>query len=104
MVTSVTPMVCITVAFWLGRGTVTCACVALARTTRHRIAPMETKLFQGLISVLLVVESGCNDISKLLKSLRRLTRWNFALSDDARYQVETVREIQKFAPISITKP
>jgi hypothetical protein len=55
-VMSVTPSVCITLAFWLGRGVRTCAKAETAKHNTNRVAMIETELrFRELIVFLLVM-------------------------------------------------
>src|SRR5262250_2315643 len=52
---SVTPILCMTLAFWLGRGSVTCAIVATAQLKTNMMAKTETELrFRELMVFLLV--------------------------------------------------
>ena len=55
MVMSVTPTVCITLAFWLGRGVRSCAC-AIAEAVR----PLEIRVRCGLHTG--EIETTCNDV------------------------------------------
>jgi hypothetical protein len=58
----VTPILCITLAFWLGRGKVTCPNVTTPQLKTNMIAKTETELrFRELMIFLLVVGFGGND-------------------------------------------
>jgi hypothetical protein len=55
MVTLVTPMVCITLAFWLGLGTTTCAIAAPTQLNTNKVAKTKSRLrFRELMVSLLV--------------------------------------------------
>jgi hypothetical protein len=56
MVMSVTPILCITLAFWLGRGTVICENAEPAKQSTNSTANRETELrFSEFIDLLLVM-------------------------------------------------
>jgi hypothetical protein len=66
IVMSVTPILCITLADWLGRGTVICANAEAAKHNTNNTAKKETELrFRELMIFLLVVGFGEDDIKEL---------------------------------------
>jgi hypothetical protein len=65
MVTSVTPILCITLAFWLGRGTRICANAETAEHNTNRTAKIEIELrFTELMIFLLGDGFGSNDTTE----------------------------------------